>query len=862
MRNFVFFKKYGLLFITAGVIAAYSGGIATVHKTVKDSFLRGIILGSTIPQTEPECLAAGMKWCPSSASSPSSCVPQDMSCPAAGSTASDSPPVITTFVKSANELHPSTIYAGLRAYISVSVTDDNGIASASFNAPGMKYSSADVSLYQCAGNVKSCSEPVYIIVPSKPGEYTVTVKAVDSAGQTATQIAAFTAQGCVINSECGGTYFPSSGATFCGQQGTSVFNKIMKYQVVSVCASGTCDEKTEPGVLQDCGAGNVCTLSNTAICISQAPACAINAAIASLCQCGAETITPGFYQYYCCNSNPDNPQSNYFIQGGAPCPQVQPSPTPVVSSPASSQPQSPSPATRTEPECFAAGMKWCPSSASSPSSCIVQGASCPTTNSSAQPSSPPPVSAPSAVPVSDVPASPSNVSSAPSPAFSPAPSPALSAIPCPDGTQAPWGTPCPQKKGCPSGSALSSTGQCIFQDPSITQPKPEISQEEKFREERVLEERFFAERREVLQDLRALERLVQRDILEVDGKLLQAYKDKLLSLEPQGEDYSVLQNYKEQISEIRSGIQPSETWASADAKAEAQALRQLKEGVRKWESFIGVLEAKISGVEKAGITVETDMKDFLSGSKILAQKVKSAKNYDDIRDISEDIPDRGQALNDALPRIEKLSRLPRAFRLLERRFTDAQRSVQQAEASAKRLKLDAADEIESMMQLLNGAKDTLLTIKTSGIADELSDTLDEEVLGPMEDIFEMSASIRTVGAAKVAASRASSDVKRYESRIRRLQKKGEDMQMALALLEQFKKQLEGLKELSTKKLTPEIGDKIIELFGFMTDIREELENTLGLLKPDADSVLLERFISTPLEKISPFDMKNLEKGVL
>lgn len=217
--------------------------------------------------------------------------------------ATDSPPVITAFVKSANELHPNDIYAGLRAYISVSITDDLGLINGGFNAPGMRYSSADVSLYQCNNGVKSCSEPVYIIIPNNPGDYNIIVKATDTTGHTKTKTVSFVALGCSADSECGGTYFPSGGATFCGSSEESVMTKRMKYQVVSLCQAGSCNEKTEPGILEDCSAsGKICGFAKTyggqfQCVISSGVDCAANASITSSCLCGSQS-----YEQYgnCC----------------------------------------------------------------------------------------------------------------------------------------------------------------------------------------------------------------------------------------------------------------------------------------------------------------------------------------------------------------------------------------------------------------------------------------------------------------------------------------------------------------------------------------------------------------------------------
>lgn len=248
-------------------------------------------------------------------------------------TTADSPPSISVFVKSANELHPTAIYAGLRAYYSVQASDDKGLASVTVNAPGMKYSGPDNTI--CNNGAKTCAEPVYIIVPSAPGEYTVTVKATDTAGQVSTKIVMFTAQGCAVDSECGGTYFPSSGATFCDVSG-SLSTKRMKYGIVSVCAAGTCDEKSAPAVLEDCGvAGKMCGFSQANggqfQCVPiPSVTCALSAKITAPCLCGPETSDGVAYGYCCSDSSRPTPYLSPFAC--APPPPQGPPPPPVVTS--------------------------------------------------------------------------------------------------------------------------------------------------------------------------------------------------------------------------------------------------------------------------------------------------------------------------------------------------------------------------------------------------------------------------------------------------------------------------------------------------------------------------------------------------
>lgn len=377
-------------------------------------------------------------------------------------------------------------------------------------------------------------------------------------------------------------------------------------------------------------------------------------------------------------------------------------------------------------------------------------------------------------------------------------------------------------------------------------------------------DQFLADRRAVLQDLRALERLVKRDIIEVDAKQLKVFKEKIISLKAGNEgDFSALQAYRDQIMSLQSDAPTNtERESTIDPRLEARALQQLKQGLRLFERHIKTIEAKVIKIEKSGITIDVAIKETIAKAKDMALQVKKAKAYSDIQDIAEQMPDVGQALNDALPRLEELLRLPRVLRLVDRRIADGEKAIKQASALAKRLKLDAANNLEAMRGIITNAKSTVAAVKTGGATEGLLDTLQEQVFDPLDEIFDLAEHIRAVASVRQAVNQAAANVKRYEARLRRLKAGSEDRQTASELLGKFKEQLVGLKALSTQKLTADIGDQIIDKLNAMEDLKVELEDAMDLASPDATQEQIKQLFSAPSEKIKPFKVEQLEQGVL
>ncbi|KKR35027.1 MAG: Cellulose 1,4-beta-cellobiosidase [Candidatus Magasanikbacteria bacterium GW2011_GWA2_40_10] len=470
-----------------------------------------------------------------------------------------------------------------------------------------------------------------------------------------------------------------------------------------------------------------------------------------------------------------------------------------------------------------------------------------------------------------------SVNTAPSPSLTPTPTqviiPSLSSTSTPisSSTSTPIGQ-CLQAGGlwCYGDYPASLLGYCApaksacergDQSPRAILPQPPAVNT---RVEIQTMEQFLAERRAVLQDLRELERLVKRDIIEINTKQLKILKEKILSLKPKDKGYlSVLQAYQTQLINLQSDVPTStELEHAIDPRQEAKALQQLKQGLRLFERHIATIEKKAAQIEKSKLTIDVAIKETISTAKDLARKVKEAKSYNDIRDIAEQIPDVGQALNDALPRLEELLRLPSVLRLADRRIADAAVAIKLAGSSAKRLKLDVSDELERMQTILAEAKSAAITVKTGGATENLQDMLQEQVFDKLDNIFDLADHIRAVTSVRQAVNRDTANVRRYEARLRRLKADSENRQTASELLGEFKTELASLKKLSAQKLTPDIGEQIIDRLNVMTYIKTDLEDTLGLSAPDATQKQIQRLFSSTNEKIKPFQVEQLEKGVL
>lgn len=214
----------------------------------------------------------------------------------------NTPPTVSLSVNTTNTA-VSGYRPGVRAYFSMSATDDRELRTVVVTTSPMMYSGSPIDMTsQCQGKT-FCEEKVYIIAPSNPGPQFVTVTATDNTGQTTTKTVNFNAVACTTDAECGGGSIQWAGATFCGSPDSSSLNSaIMQYGVAATCKSGgICDTSSQMLVKQQCAAGDVCGSYTSPTCMTKPQACIPNGEITYACSCGALTVVPpSYWERFCC----------------------------------------------------------------------------------------------------------------------------------------------------------------------------------------------------------------------------------------------------------------------------------------------------------------------------------------------------------------------------------------------------------------------------------------------------------------------------------------------------------------------------------------------------------------------------------
>ncbi|MEK9183186.1 MAG: hypothetical protein AAB849_01635, partial [Patescibacteria group bacterium] len=471
---------------------------------------------------------------------------------------------------------------------------------------------------------------------------------------------------------------------------------------------------------------------------------------------------------------------------------------------------------------------------------------------------------------------------------------------CADGSKVPAGTDCSTTYICPNGTAVKTYDQCPKQEDSVAtclqkggmwcyddsakksgycstngscksmptspEPTPQPQPEPTPLPSPDMSKQIEREKKDMLRELRMFERYFKKLKDATMLSKIAALSDKIQKIDGKTEGaMSVMESMREEIQNMREAYQDAQdsdnqiNERERDEKFQKQALRDMKRGVKMLEKFIKTLELKINRLEKSGFTVDASFKDLVTKAKELIASAKTAETYDEIRDVMEQLPELIEDLNEFMPKLDQLSRIPQALKLITTRVTAASRLIKQTEAAARRLKFDATEEIAKMQALLEEVNAAVEQIKSASFEDDLFDFVQDNVIEKLADIQQISDNLKNVASVKKYINQAAANIKKYEQRVIKLEKKGEDTNEARFLLNEAKTHLDDLRSLANQKLTEDSAMEIIEHLRALTDTMEQLGQVLRLITPDALEQQLKKSLQGGGSLFKPFEVNEIEK---
>lgn len=443
---------------------------------------------------------------------------------------------------------------------------------------------------------------------------------------------------------------------------------------------------------------------------------------------------------------------------------------------------------------------------------------------------------------------------------------------CPDGQKVPEGTSCPEdnialcvKKGgmwCASAAGndkgfCSANGEC----PTIKQPMPVPPEKLSDRDIKNIQR----EQKSIMRSLDSLEKSFKKLGDETSMIKIQALKSKVQTTSLDSGALQTLQAVRDEIDILREVLDTLETRgrdatdSERDEAMQKKALAQMKKGVGAFEKRLTALNNRTAALEKQGLVVPAGLKDALRRGIELIKIIKTTQSFDEAQDAAEALRDVSDIINDYLPALEQLGRLPRILNLAQNEINRNAAAVKRLRATAKRLKVDMETAIAELETVLQGMRDALASAKKGEFGDlEPFDFIETNIIDKTGELVDKIATLQSLANLKAAVNAMAARFTRYEARIKLLERQKKDMTEARAVLDEAKEELANLKELAAGKLTDENFAAIKDALNALENLSGELDNLLGMAKRSSLEQELRRK-SGANESLKSIELPEVEK---
>lgn len=373
--------------------------------------------------------------------------------------------------------------------------------------------------------------------------------------------------------------------------------------------------------------------------------------------------------------------------------------------------------------------------------------------------------------------------------------------------------------------------------PTSTPLSPLSAQKWDSRQARLMEN----QKKSILRELKEMERYYKRAKgNETALTEISALRNKINDFKPKdGAAFEIMQNLQDELNILRMDF--------LEITERETQFTQAKQSMKSLEQFLAPFKEKVKKIERGGGVVAQSFKDALSNAKEFIKRVRAAKNYEEIQDImdQEQFARLGTDINDYLPELERLTYLPEIIRIMNKQTAEGKRLIKITTATARRLGVDITEQIQEMEALLAAMQEAAAAIKTGAMeTGDIAGYIQENISDKLDNLRGIADQIRAIANVRQFINQTGTDIKKYTKRVNKLEKAGESMSMARALLDEMTSNLDELRPLAAKKIKADTVDLIISYLRAISDARDQLEEILRVVSPDVLEQQLQQLFKT------------------
>ncbi len=355
------------------------------------------------------------------------------------------------------------------------------------------------------------------------------------------------------------------------------------------------------------------------------------------------------------------------------------------------------------------------------------------------------------------------------------------------------------------------------------------------------------QKRQLLRELRAVERFYAKHTgYRDEAQDLGALKQNIAAFKPADTSgYNALGALQNDFQNLRK--------AYDEARVRAERLKAFEQNLQ-------VIESRIKQVKRSRLAIDSSFQDSVVQLKNQLRKIKTEKDPDVAEQLFDDILDTADTVNEYLPRLELLARIPDAVRIVGRQVAEAERITRNAIAIARKIKIDVGAQTNEMQSLLAAMQEAHAAIKTgSPETNDLMAFIEENSSLRLDQIRTLGEQMQAMVNIKKYVAGTSSSMKQFAARIAQRERNGDDVAVAQGLLDQLTQYREDLRPLAAHPLSQDEAEGAVNLLRGIAETSNELERELRLISPDALQQQLEKLFQNGATILKKFEVPTLAR---
>lgn len=267
-------------------------------------------------------------------------------------------------------------------------------------------------------------------------------------------------------------------------------------------------------------------------------------------------------------------------------------------------------------------------------------------------------------------------------------------------------------------------------------------------------------------------------------------------------------------------------------KMDEQRFEMMKKGFSRFAQEVNRTKTQVNNFKKKGLVIPTELKEALGQLDEIAKKIKEAKTADELDEVTGDMQESMQVVQEWMPILPRLAEYPRFIKQADKEITKVNKQYKNDVTKAKRVKIDLSEQLAEFKQAIEKQEALLKEIKELAKTEpgEALDRLHEEFFGSLGDMWSNEQAIQMLLNINRGLTQMNNELRQADATIKKLKRQKIDTKELEVLLKESKAKVAEVKKIAAAK--PLNADVLIDGVEALKEIGQEFDNKVQELTGD------------------------------